>query len=137
MARHEADDLNQEVFVCAWRKLGMLRDPGAFGGWLAAMARRRAATHRRRKWARAFVALLGDVPSPRPAAGAQLEVDVVLAAIREIPEAYREAIVLRLVEQMTGPQIAARLGMTHASVRVNLSKGMSMLRERLRTEIEP
>jgi RNA polymerase sigma-70 factor (ECF subfamily) len=32
---------------------------------------------------------------------------------------------------MTGPEIAARMGMTHGSVRVNLCRGMQMLRERL------
>lgn len=32
---------------------------------------------------------------------------------------------------MTGPEIAARTGMTHGSVRVNLHRGMKLLRERL------
>jgi RNA polymerase sigma-70 factor, ECF subfamily len=39
--------------------------------------------------------------------------------------------VLRLVEGMTGPEIAARTGLTPASVRVNLHRGMKQLRERL------
>ena len=36
----------------------------------------------------------------------------VLAAIRRLPEAYRETLVLRLVEGMTGPEIAERAGLT-------------------------
>jgi RNA polymerase sigma-70 factor, ECF subfamily len=48
-----------------------------------------------------------------------------------LPEAYRETLVLRLVEGMTGPEIAARTGLTAASVRVNLHRGMKLLRERL------
>jgi RNA polymerase sigma-70 factor (ECF subfamily) len=55
-----------------------------------------------------------------------------LAVIRTMPEAYRETLVLRLVEGMTGPEIAARTGLTPASVRVNLHRGMKQLRERLR-----
>jgi RNA polymerase sigma-70 factor (ECF subfamily) len=51
--------------------------------------------------------------------------------IRELPESYRETLVFRLVEGMTGPEIAARTGLTEASVRVNLCRGMKMLRERL------
>ena len=54
-----------------------------------------------------------------------------LAVIRTMPEAYRETFVLRLVEGMTGPEIAARTGLTPASVRVNLHRGMKQLRERL------
>jgi RNA polymerase sigma-70 factor (ECF subfamily) len=39
--------------------------------------------------------------------------------------------VLRFVEGMTGPEIAERTGLSPASVRVNLFRGVRMLRERL------
>ena len=55
----------------------------------------------------------------------------ILELIRNLPEAYRETLVLRLVEGMTGPEIAARTGLTAASVRVNLHRGMKLLREQL------
>ena len=54
-----------------------------------------------------------------------------LEAIRGLPEAYREPLILRLVEGMTGPEISARVGLTPDSVRVNLHRGMKLLRERL------
>ena len=55
----------------------------------------------------------------------------VLAIMRSLPETYRETLMLRLVEGMTGPEIAGRTGLTEASVRVNLCRGMKLLRERL------
>jgi RNA polymerase sigma-70 factor (ECF subfamily) len=55
----------------------------------------------------------------------------VLRAIRELPEAYRETLILRLVEGMSGPEIATRTGLTPGSVRVNLHRGMKQLREKL------
>jgi RNA polymerase sigma-70 factor (ECF subfamily) len=55
----------------------------------------------------------------------------ILTAIRALPDAYRETLVLRLVEGMTGPEIAERTGLTHESVRVNLHRGMKLLREKL------
>jgi len=55
----------------------------------------------------------------------------ILELIRDLPEAYRETLVLRLVEGMTGPEIAERTGLTTASVRVNLHRGMKQLREKL------
>ena len=54
-----------------------------------------------------------------------------MAALRSLPEAYRETLVLRLVEGLTGPEIADRTGLTAASVRVNLHRGMKRLRETL------
>lgn len=47
------------------------------------------------------------------------------------PEAYRETLLLRLVEGLTGPEIAERTGLTAGSVRVNLHRGMALLRAAL------
>src|SRR3954469_8452947 len=46
--RADVDDLVQDVFVQAMQRLGSLRDPRAFGGWLAAIARNLATDHLRR-----------------------------------------------------------------------------------------
>ena len=61
----------------------------------------------------------------------------VLAAIRTLPEAYQETLILRLVEGMSGPEIAAQVGLTPDSVRVNLHRGMQQLRARLGLEKKP
>jgi len=53
---------------------------------------------------------------------------------RRLPEAYRETLILRLVEGMTGPEIAAQTGLTPESVRVNLCRGMKLLRELLESK---
>src|SRR5207245_10914126 len=62
---------------------------------------------------------------------AEQEAKAILAVIRALPESYREPLMLRLVEGMTGPEIAARTGLTHGSVRVNLYRGMQLLRKEL------
>jgi RNA polymerase sigma-70 factor, ECF subfamily len=54
-----------------------------------------------------------------------------LEAVQSLPEAYRETLILRLVEGMSGEEIAARTGLSPGSVRVNLHRGMKMLREKL------
>jgi RNA polymerase sigma-70 factor (ECF subfamily) len=124
----ETDDLVQEVFVQAMRKLGSLRDPAAFGPWLAAIARNRVADWHRSRVPVAPEDQAGATPS---VAGAAVDAQVILGFIHELPLAYRETLILRLVEGMTGPEIAARTGLTAESVRVNLHRGMKKLRERL------
>jgi RNA polymerase sigma-70 factor (ECF subfamily) len=124
--RSDVDDLVQDVFLQAMRRLGSLRSAEAFGFWLAAIARNRARDHWRR--GEDTVELPDDVPGTPHPEGEALSV---LAAIRRLPEAYRETLVLRLVEGMTGPEIAERAGLTPGSVRVNLHRGMHMLREAL------
>ena len=126
--RDDVDDLVQDVFVTAWRRLDSLRDPAAFGGWLSMIARNRATDYHRRS--AETVALPDDLQAADTTA-ARAEALAVLNVIRSLPEAYRETLVLRLVEGLTGPEIAARTGLTAASVRVNLHRGTKMLREKL------
>ena len=59
----------------------------------------------------------------------------VLDAIRALPAAYAETLLMRLLEGMTGPEIAARTGLTPESVRVNLCRGMKRLRRALGDEL--
>src|SRR5215216_1803900 len=129
----EVDDLVQDVFLVALRRLNTLRDSAAFGGWLAMITRNRAIDFHRS--VREVEELPEDLPEPRPAEKeTEAEAARTLDVIRSLPEAYRETLVLRLVEGMTGPEIAVRTGLTPASVRVNLHRGMKMLRERLGLE---
>jgi len=127
----DVDDLVQDVFLTAWNRLQGLRDPAAFGGWLAAIARNRATDFHRGTIE--AVELPDDLTAPdtTDATDARTEARAVLATIRTLPEAYRETLVLRLVEGLTGPEIADRTGLTPASVRVNLHRGMKLLREKL------
>jgi RNA polymerase sigma-70 factor (ECF subfamily) len=124
----DVDDLVQDVFLQAMRQLAALRDPSAFGGWLAAIARNRGNDHLRQTHA---TEPLEDVGAAAVDETAALDANAVLQLVRTLPEAYRETLVLRLVEGMTGPEIAAATGLTPASVRVNLHRGMKQLRERL------
>ena len=128
----DAEDLMQDVFVRALERLPELREAEAFGGWLASVARHAAADHYRR--VRALDSLPEKLPGGTRPDGEAFEI---LAIIQDLPESYRETLVLRLVEGMTGPEIAARTGMTADSVRVNLCRGMKQLRERLEQKGKP
>jgi len=128
----DARDLVQDVFLLALRAIDRLEDPASVGAWLLAIARNRAKdAHKSR---RASVEL-SEATEPSVIERAEVEEEqeaaFALGAIRELPESYRETLVLRLVEGLSGPEIAARTGLTHGSVRVNLHRGMKLLREKL------
>ncbi|HST52785.1 MAG TPA: sigma-70 family RNA polymerase sigma factor [Pyrinomonadaceae bacterium] len=125
----EVGDLVQDVFLVAFRKLNSLRDAARFGPWVAMIARNRATDFHRRTHA---TEELHEELSR--GIGRETEAREALEVIRGLPEAYRETLVLRLVEGMTGPEIAERTGLQPASVRVNLHRGMKILRERLGTK---
>ena len=131
--RAEVDDLVHDVFLTALRRLDTLRDPAAFPGWIAAIARNHATDHLRRR-PRETVELTDDLAATEPD---RTEALAVLAVVRSLPDAYRETLVLRLVEGMTGSEIAARTGLTEGSVRVNLHRGMKLLRARLEGRVAP
>jgi RNA polymerase sigma-70 factor, ECF subfamily len=144
------DDLLQEVFLRALRRLSTLRESGSFGAWLVTIARNLANDYHRRSLPEEPLA--DDAPDnhlpesdlgrgdPRAEHSAakygtaeySASAAAVLDAIRSLPDAYRETLILRLVEGLTGPEIAARTGLTHGSVRVNLHRGMEQLRAKLR-----
>ena len=124
--RIEVDDLVQDIFLHAFKKLHTLREASAFGPWIAMIARNRAVDYYRRS--RETVEITDDMGGADKQDSKAAEI---LELIRTLPEAYRETLVLRLVEGMTGPEIAERTGLTAPSVRVNLHRGMKLLREKL------
>ena len=124
--RGDVEDLVQEVFLTAYARLGELREPAAFGSWLGAIARNRATDFLRDR------RIETELPPELPGGDAiPSESLAVLDAIRRLPDAYRDTLLLRLVEGMSGNEIAERTGLTPGSVRVNLHRGMKLLREKL------
>src|SRR5437016_11638681 len=130
--RDEVDDLVQDIFLHALKKLHTLRNPTAFGPWIAMIARNRAMDfHRSSRETVEVTEQMALARSPNRTA------KEILDLIRQLPDAYRETLVLRFVEGMTGPEIAGRTGLTPASVRVNLHRGMKLLRVKIGAVARP
>jgi RNA polymerase sigma-70 factor (ECF subfamily) len=126
----QANDVVQDVFLRALRELDTLRSATAFGSWLTAIARNAVRDVERQM--RPTVTMERE----QLRAGTQheeMDARAALRAIRRLPAAYRDTLSMRLIRGMTGPEIASRTGMTPASVRVNLHRGMKLLREQLTT----
>lgn len=125
LAPADADDVTQNVFITALTKLRSLREPAAFAGWIARTARNAAEDYRRQMTP---LLEIDEAYATHATQREDAEATRALDAIRALPEAYRETLMLRLVEGMSGPEISARTGLTPGSVRVNLHRGMQLLR---------
>lgn len=129
----DAEDVVQEVFLRVHRTIATLRDPVSFPAWVCTLARNVATDAARASRRRRAMEPLDDVhAAPGPSSADDALRTASLAAIATLPEAYRETLLLRLAEGLSGPEIAARTGLTPGSVRVNLCRGMERLRAALK-----
>lgn len=137
---HRAEDLVQETFLIAWRKIRQMTDPGGFRPWLFTIAhsvlidsvrkqgrQKRAAS----RHAAVLVHNLADNDSPAPDESAVREESrqQVLTVLRSLPEEYRLPITLRYIGGADYETIGRQLGLTNGSLRGLLNRGMARLRE--------
>jgi RNA polymerase sigma-70 factor, ECF subfamily len=132
--RAAAEDLTQEVFVRAWRKLGQFRGEAAFGTWLYRLALNLAISERR-SHAEARHEVLTDDPvacEPRPQAPVpELGLDLE-RAIAGLPAGARQVFVLHDVEGHRHDEIARLAGIAVGTSRAHLHRARTLLREVLR-----
>jgi len=134
----ESRDILQAVLCKSLGKLETVRDPKAVISWLARIAeneiRDLADFHQRDKRDHARLAppeAAAYVPAPIRQALSRLiateEAARVEAALESLPDAQRELIVLRKLEELTFPEIAARLGSTEDGCRMAFARAMAAL----------
>jgi RNA polymerase sigma-70 factor (ECF subfamily) len=129
-----AEELTQEVFVRAWRKLGSFRGQSAFSSWLYPLTVNVALTERRsrrRRLARIvprddLTTLEPESPAPAPEAGFDLE-----RAMAALPPGARRVFVLHDVEGRTHDEIASLLGLAPGTSKAQLHRARRLLREAL------
>lgn len=130
-----AEDLLQEAFVRAWRKLDGFRGDSRFGTWLHRLAVNVALSDRRirMRQVRRETALEGPVERAMPGdldvrAGHQLDLE---QAIAQLPERARAVLVLYDVEGYSHAEIAEITGMAVGSSKAQLHRARKLVREEL------
>lgn len=127
-----ADDLTQEVYVRAWKKLGTFRGEASFGTWLHRLAVNLILSRResvRKREAR----LLGEswMDSLRArAASPGLKVDLE-GALRRLPDGARQVFVLYDVEGYSHDEVARAMGITTGTSKSQLHRARMLLRRYL------
>ena len=118
---HRAEDLTQETFLTAWRRIGELSDSAAFRGWLAAIAhsvlldsiKRERSKKRFRPGSTPMEldTLANADASPGEAADAAEQRQRALVMLRNLPEQFREPLMLRYLGGADYETISRQLGL--------------------------
>lgn len=123
-----ADELTQECFATAFYRLSQLKEDHKFGPWIATIARRIQPSETSHE---IQMDVLPEIECTTSSPEEKADAEQILRTIASLPEAYRETLLLRLVEGLSGAEIASLTGLTTDSVRVNLHRGMEKLRDAL------
>jgi RNA polymerase sigma factor (sigma-70 family) len=141
----KSEELAQETFIRAWKGLSRLKDSNRFQGWLCTIARnlvRKSIKREKRDVIDSAQSLekAGQVKAQQPGPGqlaiSKEQADVVWRALQEIPESYREPMVLFYREQRSVRQVAAGLGLSEDLAKQRLSRGRRMLKESVAAIVE-
>jgi RNA polymerase sigma-70 factor (ECF subfamily) len=143
----EAGDATQEAFLRAWQRLKDLQDPSKFGPWLCNIVRNLALDLRRRNRHvttatangiadpdaagpanRPFMRLVSD---PADEMQDREERDRVAAALAELDETTRTAVVMRYYDGASSKEIGEALGLNPAAIDMRLSRGRRQLKDLL------
>ncbi len=136
----QSEDIAQDTFLTAWSERRTLQDPERLRGWLCGIARNKARNSRRsQNRSRAFSNDIDSLPSdehPYEHAVSQEESDLVRRALEELPENYREPLVLYYREEQSVAEVASSLELSESAVKQRLSRGREMLRAQMLEVVE-
>ena len=130
-----AEDIRQDVFLKIHRRLGQLADPEKLEGWIYLIARNAIIDHYRTR--RETVAVSETLPA-EPGGddgsdggeGGELKA-AFRRMLQNLPEPYREAMVLTGIEGLTQAALATRLGISLSGAKSRVQRGRARLRQML------
>ena len=134
----DAAEATQDTFLKVWRNLSGFRGDAAFETWLYRVATNAALSkHRSRKRRRSHETGVEDETLGRFAAsgsveataGARLDVKELERALGNLPEHYREAVVMRDVYGLSMEEIAKQMKISETAAKVRVHRGRKKLKE--------
>ena len=141
----QSEDLAQETFLTAWKNLSELREPEKIAAWIYGIARRTALNwieKQQRNPLRGAAELDGNTAiDPR----LELEqarrkneqlLELVWSTVKELPETFREPLLLYYRYSKSATEIAASMDLTEDAVNQRLSRGRKMLKTEVEKQIE-
>ncbi len=135
----DLEDLLQEVAMTFVRRIGELRDPEALRPWLRTVAintarlagRKQTTARKHSRKLRLMVEQEGDRSrTPDIAASQREDARRLLNLAMELPEGYREPLLLRCMQGMSYREIGRIVGLPETTIETRIARGRRMLREK-------
>jgi RNA polymerase sigma-70 factor, ECF subfamily len=141
---HDADDVLQDTLLAVARHLGEFEGRSSLSSWVFALTRSACARRRRglkNKPSRGgddeLAEAVVDTSASPEARVADQELAAALSnALDNLPDDYREVILLRDIEQLTAPEAASALGISVDAIKSRLHRAREALRAALRPMLE-
>ena len=128
--RSVAEDVVQETLIRAWKSREELKDTGAARPWLFTIARREhARLYERKRIPTVDVEELEALGDPALASDGDAGLHDLRRAIMQLPDEYREPLVLQVLGGFSTAEIGTQLGLTQAAVLTRLFRARNRLRE--------
>ena len=139
-----SEDVAQQAFVLAWQKQDELKDASRFGGWIRSIARNIARNEKRKIQRHATVdfepgqevAITVDEPTPLDVTIANEQSEWLWHVLQQIPEIYREPIVMFYRHGKSVSEVALMLEVSEDAVKQRLLRGRKAMREEIATAVE-
>ena len=138
---HHAEELTQDTFLQAYKKLGTLKDPNHFSGWLYVIANRLSINWLQRR--KPTMQSLEDMPveaveessyqhymfNQRETEAAEQRSETVNNLLKKLPESERTVVTLYYLGEMTAKEIGNFLGVSVNTIKSRLRRGRERLQE--------
>ncbi|HUW21015.1 MAG TPA: sigma-70 family RNA polymerase sigma factor [Sedimentisphaerales bacterium] len=141
----KSEELAQQAFVNAWKNLAQLKDLASFRTWLCSIARSIIRNYFRSQ-KRDIISRAAPIEEVSPelpdrfepveAAIGREQEQVIRQALKQIPESYREPLVLFYREQKSLKQVAEQLALSEGAARQRISRGRAMLKAQVAAMVE-
>jgi RNA polymerase sigma factor (sigma-70 family) len=141
----QSEDLAQETFITAWKQLAQLREPAKLRSWLCQISRNltfdslrkqgREPSHQAEGLEAASESHSPE-PSPSERAISKEEQEILWRSIEQIPEIYREPLILFYRQHQSVEAVAGNLELSEEAVRQRLSRGRKLLSEQVTAFVE-
>ncbi|WP_246188069.1 RNA polymerase sigma factor [Paenibacillus tengchongensis] len=138
-SRDAADDISQEVFLKAYRSAGAYRGQASFKTWLLTITRNTCFSWKRNCFWRRFLPL-GSHGTAEYTRSAEKEAlgkqytNRIWELIMELPDKYREVLVLDMRQELSVAEMAALLGVAQGTVKSRLSRARGKIRAAIKEE---
>jgi RNA polymerase sigma-70 factor (ECF subfamily) len=125
-----AEDVFQEVFTRAFRRLDTLEEDGAIKPWIAQLTRRAAIDRLRATRPETDIDALPEAGGTDRAFELIEEAVTVQRALAELPEPYRDVVERFFIRDQSYHTIAGELGLPAGTIASRISRGLALLRVR-------